>query len=383
MSYQNFKPIALTKYPASNVVRVVHTADNHLRLTHLGSRERGKDFLTATLSVVDVAVQHQAHCIINAGDLMDTPQIQPAVADDLRLLDEKLGQAKMPMYALLGNHDYASPSWLEVQRAMSPNKAQPFGLIPIDDTVFKVYGTELKVMAVPFMAPMELRGRLNKEAEGDVLVWHGSVQEFAGFPVDGMITVEDLTKEHAWKAVLLGDIHITKYFNIDGCLLGYPGATELVKKDEPLTHSCTVIDFDATTKKVLGIMHVPVAHRKVVTLRIDTEQQLEEAVDQLKTLQTAKPIVFAKFSTETNMARSRLLLAAGEGAICRLEGYDPVVMRLVQETAAQGVPKPEHFVDKVIPADQAAAAVARLLVNPDVNPGEVLRSFIAEQMAAA
>ena len=359
---------------------MVHTADNHLRLTHLGSRDRGRDFLIATLSVVKVAREYNARCIINAGDLMDTPQIQPAVAADLLLLDEELGEAKMPMYTLLGNHDYAAPSWLEVQRMSSSHKNHEWGIIPIDDKIINVGG--IAVMAVPFMAPMELRDRLAKEAEGDVLVWHGSVQEFAGFPVDGMITIEDLTSVHPWKAVLLGDIHVTKYFDINGCLLGYPGATELVKKDEPLEHSCTVIDFDAVTKKVVGIMHVPVAHRKVLTLRIDTDQQLDAAIDDLKKRHSEKPIVFAKYSTETNMARSRLLLAAGEGALCRLEGYDPVVMRLVQEAMSQGVPKPEHFVDKVIPADKAAAAVARLLVSPDINPGEVLRSFIAEQMAA-
>jgi hypothetical protein len=208
------------------------------------------------------------------------------------------------------------------------------------------------------------------------------VQEFAGFPVEGMITVEDLTASQKWKAVLLGDIHVTKYFNVDGTLLGYPGATELIKKDEPLEHSCTVIDFDNTTGAVVAIEHVPVAHRLVLTLRIDTEDQLEEALEQLIKSQSAAPIVFANYRSDLPAARSRLLQAAGSKALCRLSGYDVATMRLLDGTTpGAAVPRPEDYVTKAIPADQELAAVATALIDPEANVGEVLRQFIATSMA--
>lgn len=359
------------------VTRVVLTADNHLRLTHLGSRERGADFRNALLSVVDVAEKVGAHAIINAGDIMDSPQVQPAVADDLRVVDEHCRKKKLPMYTLLGNHDFAQPSWLDVQRAASGSIGDPHGIIPIDGAAVRV--GPVSFYGMPFMSPMLLRERLAKGVDADVLVWHGSVQEFAGFPVDGMVTVADFMAQ-PWKAVLLGDIHVTKFLDVNGCLIGYPGATELVKKDEPLEHSCTVIDFDDTTKQVLRISFIPVTHRKVVTLRIDTEDQLDTAIAELTVIQASAPIVFAKYSTGLTLPRARLLGAAGSRALCRLEGYDPLVMSLVDKATDAEVPQPEHYVDQVLPTDRELAAVAKLLCNPEASAGEVLRDFISQSM---
>lgn len=361
-----------------DVTRVVLTADNHLRLTHLGSRERGADFRNALLSVIDVATAVKADAIINAGDVMDSPQVQPAVADDLRVVDEHCRAARLPMYTLLGNHDFAQPSWLEVQRMSSGSIGAADGIIPFDNAAVRV--GPITFYGMPFMSPLLLRERLAKSVDADVLVWHGSVQEFAGFPVEGMITVEDLMAQ-PWKAVLLGDIHITKFLDANGCPVGYPGATELIKKDEPLEHSCTVIDFDNATRRVLRLSFVPVKHRKVFTLRIDTEDQLDAAEAELKAAQALKPIVFAKFNTSLTLPRARLQSAAGAGAICRLEGYDPMVLDLAAKATDADVPQPEHYVDQVLPADRELAAVAKLLCNPEASVGDALREFIAVSMA--
>jgi DNA repair exonuclease SbcCD nuclease subunit len=376
LMYPLFKNVPV-KMCGPGVTRVVLTADNHLRLTHLGSRERGADFREALLSVIDCAVQAGADAIINAGDVMDSPQVQPAVADDLRLVDEHCRKAKLPMYTLLGNHDFAQPSWLEVQRLASGSFGDPHGIIPFDNTAVQV--GPISFYGMPFMSPMLLRERLAKSVDADVLVWHGSVQEFAGFPVEGMITVADLMVQ-PWSAVLLGDIHITKFLDVNGCPVGYPGATELIKKDEPLEHSCTVVDFDNITKKVLRISFMPVKHRKVITLRLDTEDQLDAALVQLQAAQKLAPIVFVKYSTGLTLARARLTAAAGAKALCRLEGYDPLVMQLSDKAHDADIPKPEHYVDQVLPADRELAAAAKLLCNPEASAGDVLRDFIAQSM---
>lgn len=372
--YPSLQDGKLKKTPAKGHVRLVHTADNHLRMSHSGSLERGQDFFRAALSVVKIAEERGAHAIINAGDMLNSPENLPAVINQLAQIDRECQAAELPMYVVQGNHDFAEPSWIKVQemqpRTDASNKTSGIHLLDGSIQVGK-----LKILGLPFMSPDELRQTLAEAEPHHVLVWHGAVLEFAKFPTDNIITCEDLSKG-SWKTVLLGDIHIRQYLRCHDTVIGYPGATELCKKDEPLEHSCTVMDFDAATGVMVGFEYVPVDHRPVLTLTISDDASLADAVVQAQQAAVVTPafLLLATYADSVENVRMRLQQAAGPKAIVRAQAYSTATMQAdTRRQDGETDMQPVDYLDRFIPKDSALFRLAQQLCDSDANVSELLR----------
>jgi len=380
MSYPEVQPGKLPKSPRKGVVRLVHTADNHLRVSHSGSLERGQDFFRAAMSVVTIAGDRGAHAIINAGDMLNSPENLPEVINQLAQIDRECQAKKLPMYIVQGNHDFAEPSWISVQEnqpSMWDGAVTGFGVKLLDGitTVGK-----LKILGQPFLAPDVLRGVLNSsEPDIHILVWHGAVLEFAKFPSENIITCEDLCKG-SWQTVLLGDIHVRQYLQCNNTLIGYPGATELCKRDEPLEHSCTIMDFDENGK-CLGFEFVPVAHRLVMVLNLGDEQQLVEATAQVTEFAAKDPacMILIRYVSTLADVRLKIQQLAGSKAIVRAEAYPPTTMAAGKEEGdLSAIDKTPVDYLPTFPTTELAT-LARQLCDPDAPVSDLLRGY-AEAM---
>lgn len=370
------------------ILRLLFTADNHLRMTCNGSAARGLDFFRAAKSVVDIANEVRADAILNAGDFFNTPESLPLLTQQLQELDQYLQGEDLSMYVIQGNHDFAEPSWITVQQGNHK--------VGATSGVFHADGLILDglVLALPFLSPDDLRARLanlsEEEKKAKILMWHGQVLEFCKFPVDNVITIQDFMV-HNWEAVLLGDIHQRSFVNVtrpDGgvCVVGYPGATELCKSDEPLEHTCTVLEVDKTTGKVLAMSHVPVDHRKVLALRINDEAELAAAVVKVQEEAKQNPdvMVLCKFNDTVPGVRHALQRAVGEKAIIRAEAFPGQLALVSGREATSEVKTPKEY----LPAFQLPTDLLRLcevLINPDsdTSPATVLEAYCSTRIQAA
>lgn len=376
-AYTELQPGKLPKTPAKGCVRLVHTADNHLRMSHSGSLERGQDFFRAAMSVVTIAADRGAHAIINAGDMLNSPENLPEVARQLAMIDQECQACNLPMYVVQGNHDFAEPSWITVQENQARAEAgdEHSGIHLLDGSI-KV--GKLKILGLPYMPPDALRQALAEAEPHHVLVWHGAVLEFAKFPSENIITCEDLTKG-PWKAVLLGDIHIRQYLRCNDTVIGYPGATELCKKDEPLEHSCTVMDFDTTTGVLVGFEYVPVAHRPVLTLTIADDGELAAALVKVQEQAQVTPalLVLATYADSVEGVRARLQQAAGSKSIVRATAYSTDAMRAdTRRSEGETDKQPVDYLDRFIPSGSDLHRLGQQLCDPDANVNELLRNYV-------
>lgn len=385
-AFKDYTSSKLPPAPSEGRLRLAHTADNHLRLTQAGSRERGADFKHAFMDVIHKASRRGCQAVVAAGDLLDKSELSsPVVRDlaDVLALTDKLG---LQLLTVQGNHDIATPNWVDVV------KHDRSAISVIDNKQVTLQcsagSPPLRLMGVPFAAPATFRNVLEAVRVAkcvDVLVWHGPVAEFADFHGD-YTTLEDF-RELGTAAVLLGDIHKTAYTELPGTgLIGYPGATELCKRDEPLQHSFTLIDFvhDGTRWRVEGVELVPVDSRPTKTLRIDSQEQLAKAVDEVRqwAQKSHRPVqIFIKYSSEVDNVRAAITEACGSTlAIVRAESYDRAIMAacaaLEQSGTMQGL---ESYFSRHIADSWGADLAAQLLSAPaGSNYAALLQDAVAK-----
>lgn len=376
--------------PAHVRTRAVLTADNHLRMTHDGSTVRGNDFFLAARSVVDIADRFNADLVLNAGDFLNVPECYSLIVQQMQDIDSRLRDVHLPMFVVQGNHDYTEPSWVDVVGGTPDTDG-----LHVGDGLLPGFP---EIMALPFLTPADLRARLKSmvhtehECRAQVLVWHGPVLEFAKFPSEDIITIQDLMV-HPWRAVLLGDIHQCKFVRVpmpDGnyTIIGYPGATELCKRDEPLEHTCTVIDFD-DRMQVVAMSHVPVDHRKVLPLRINTLEDLGKASQLVKehTAMFPRSMVLARYDDSLSDVRHTLQLAAGKtDTIVRADSFSvETPVTAVTSSSEGGLPSPIDYLDRLnLGMSTSLRSLCVQLANPDApsSASEQLSVYCANQNPA-
>ena len=99
-------------------MKIVHAADIHLGRRRLDGRLPDKDFADAFGFVASKAIEEKADVFLIAGDLFDRPQVEPPHLRQAQQVLLKLKQAGVPVIAIEGNHDKASPNseaptWLQ------------------------------------------------------------------------------------------------------------------------------------------------------------------------------------------------------------------------------------------------------------------------------
>jgi len=295
----------------------------------MGLTERADDFYQAALSTIRIAADRQVDCVAACGDLLNEGRNLPGPFGHLRQIHEYGQKVGIPIFCCLGNHDDAKPSWYDqVQTGGTGALNEQDGWVQVSDgimdltnrrvqfrgTVFAGLPPVLDLEVMSIQASRLAKGlRPNQDV---VWLWHGAVRDFISFPSDRYPTCQDIQTMLATipvrsRAFLMGDLHIEPTYThlplqTGPCLIGYPGATELLRRSEPLTHSCTLVDLDdLTEEQVPKLETIPTRHRPVVAFRLTQVSQLPALVGMVEELAGQKPIVLVRYcSTDPELERS-------------------------------------------------------------------------------
>lgn len=288
-------------------MKIALTADLHLCSRHLGVSRRGPDYTDAALSAIEEADKAGCKVILNGGDTFHDNRPTSENVTALHALDEALVKNGQTMYVIDGDHDRADPSWWPTLLP-SRSDGEP-GIINLNDrSVTLEDGTV--VYGIPACSNEEfVEKMIANKGKADILLWHGSIREFCGFPNPLALSIEDLSTRH-YKAILMGDLHKPHQFVTtgEGCVVGYPGSTELRGRDETVV-SRSIAVFD-TSQSPYVMNAVPIKHRKGYAYQIKSQEQLDEVVQKLQRMPKEPwPMIFVRYDSDVPNVKSRLYAA--------------------------------------------------------------------------
>lgn len=369
-------------------MKIALTADWHIRSKHLGVLRRGPDFTAAAASAVREAIKAGAVAILNGGDTFHDKRPTTTNIEDLQGIDEILREHSKFMYTIDGNHDGTDPSWL---KTLFDTPSATGGIVDINNRRVEIKsGKEVvSVHGIPacdgesLKAQLETLAQLPDDVRPDIILWHGAIREMAGYPDPNTISIEDLPTG-AFKAILCGDIHRRQFVVTgDGCLVGYPGATELSSRDE-VTEERTVTIVDTSTTPY-SYSYVPIQHRKAHTFQVYSVEQLEEVLQKLSALpKDPWPIVFVRYDAGVHPQVCERLYNAVDNPMAVLRAApSPKMEAPMFSLRAEGIEvrTPADFVPKFFPHNNLLSQLARALCSPDADHRSLLDEYVDAQLS--
>jgi len=369
---------------------IVHTADWHLRESHLGLTSRSKDFFLAAMSTIDITADIQQKtsepaCMVVPGDLLNSVRPSSAVIDQLRALNDYAIDLKVKIFTVIGNHDQTSPAWSNVLP-----KDEDYGFDDI--TGRSVVWNGLHIHGLPPVPSSALPALLAAiPGSRNIVLWHGSLKDFTGYPVETMLSVADLQLDHC-QLFLLGDIHKTDYVtHACGCIVGYPGATEVVTRAEPLTHTCTHFAFDDNGVRLPESgQFLPVKHRLAMAFRIDTEADIAEVTAKILARQDEGPIVFLRYNPAAgpvskilrqSIDSSKVILRDEEdsGTFSSSELSWALLNMQVEHAKSEDLTLTQLMVE-VIGSANSILPLCQELTNPETNVAIAINNYVEKRM---
>lgn len=386
------------------MIKIAHIADVHLREMQYGRSSRSADFLNGVLSAIDVAYKEGCDCILCSGDVMDIGRPSPELC--LRQLDTIQNTLRghcMTMLVTGGNHDPMEPHWCS--RFNADYKDEGCGIYYLNKEDFFVYNRKdpneapVHVYGLPYSNAAKLKEEL-QEAQGkgyDIIMWHGEIKQFCGYPKPGVFDMEDIP-EDCCQVFAVGDQHIHKYQYAmrSKAIVAYPGSTELCSSDEDEHKAMWVYTF--TNREMSELDTVPFPTRNVQRFDIDTEEDLvnaEKLIDPLA-------LVFVKVgrldiegdNVQNCRARLKAAAIAKAGAVtaeamilqvrCKPDKTAPALSVMMDakqhahlQTASQYVI--EHA-DALLPPEHKdeLQGICAALLDPDIDHKLVIDKFCSE-----
>lgn len=369
-------------------MKIAHSADWHLMSMHIRTTDRRKDFVRAIKSAIKQAADYGCAAIIAAGDILDKKNPNSENIEDLAEVDRYARELGIKVLATTGDHDKADPTWLNLLNKLTGTADDDEGIICIDNRRYELTEGDETITLVgrPFMEPESFVASLQDEEPADILVWHHMIKEFANFPDAPGLHLDDAPMDK-FRAFLLGDLHLRQYITHkpSGCVVGYPGALETIKRNEPTEHSITVFDFDQKDLLETAV-ELPTWSRKVVLSRMENEEQVEGLIKALTQLKDQKPIVFGRYSKKLDDVPSRVQRAIGaDNAILRLAALPNVAIEGLFTKSGDVKPGKDllDFVPEFFPGGTLESETAQALCADGADPMKILVAYEEKALANA
>lgn len=294
-----------------STIKVAHIADVHLRTQQYGYKSRGYDFFSGFRNAVQACIDAGADCILCSGDLFDTTSpASTLVVDQLAEVDAMLRAKEIEMIVSPGNHDGNTPHWASIFNKISTGRG---GVrVPNASAVVTVESKDkdavVSVTALPWMTPTDLRTELEVAPKATILMWHGEIKEFTGYPKPDAIEVADFPSGK-WQLIAMGDQHVHKMVKReDGLVVAYPGSTESCSSAEEHDKKAYMYTFSCSgdTTVLKDISDVPFETRPKQKLELHTEEDVERACENL----ISGSLVYCHYNRNLKNVRNRLIAAA-------------------------------------------------------------------------
>lgn len=363
-------------------VKFMHLADTHLRDAAMGSSSRGPDFTFAFNSAVDIAVEQGIEHILHCGDILNVARPSALNFKDMLSIHLRLQKHGICMHTITGNHDFCRPHWIE--SLPTAPAGQTGGILLVDNKTFMIgHGkNSLKVVALPTLSEDEFLARAADIEGGDILMWHGPIREFKPV-IQHALSVEQLPVSK-FKAILLGDIHAWKYLRMpNGCLIGYPGATELVNRNDPLEYYTAVFEVDPKAKEFPEPQKMPIKlARKHLARRIMTSEDMDRVLKELKKL-TEPTLMLVAYNPAVEAVDDRLRLAAGDNVMLRTQPLfsgqpmGAIAWPSMADADAAVSRTPASFVSHFVPVGSIESQVLTQLCDEEAAHGQIINDYFA------
>lgn len=368
---------------------LVCLADTHLRDSQYGYISRGVDFGASLENIVTNTIRDKNSgkpiaAILHAGDLLDNTRPSPAIVRLLNRLHGYLVSARLAMYVISGNHDKTSPHWTEILETDEDG----FGIVCADRRLIPIHmGTAVcNVYGLPFCPKDDMLERLKKEVpkETNVLMWHGAIKEFVKFPMETAVELEEFPKNR-FQAIVVGDIHVTdiRLLSDQSTAVISPGSTEMCKSDEPQQKNVVDINFVSEGGKATlhSIHERPIKTRKFLAYRLVNEQDVEDAVAEVRDHLKDNPVIMIRASASLPNVTARFNVVVDRDKCILKIGTLPVT-KLDALKMNHNIEKvtPPTWLHKFIPPGTSLYELGQALVNPDINEKDALEKYCAEQL---
>lgn len=370
------------------MIKIIHTADWHLRDMQFGKAARAQDFTDSVFRIVDIAVQNGVDYILCAGDILNSKRPSSRNIADLIRLNQKLLANKVKLFVITGNHDKCHPSWIKVlQEEMQEN-----GQCAIYDIDFQLKriqsrdGNYYTIYGVPDMAPEEFKEKSKDFPEADFLMFHALIKDFAAFDAgDKVLRVEDLPADK-YKAILLGDIHVHKYIRKDGCLIGYPGSTELCSRNESVEKFVSLITLEDSGRITLDSLPLKL-NKPIIAEDIRTADEANALLQKVDELKNEHPTILVRKSPEFNDLYARIArIVDTNKCILRVTNLSTKGFKLMTLANRRGSEtkgkKPEDFIGEYFPNDSDMFELAKALCDPETKAAPIIESYIDKKLYA-
>lgn len=370
------------------MIKVIHTADWHLRDMQFGKNSRAQDFTDSVFRIVDITVQNGVDYILCAGDILNSKRPSSRNIADLIRLNQKLLTNNVKLFVITGNHDKCHPSWIKVLQ----DEMAETGHCAIYDIDFQLVsmkgrdGKEYTIYGVPDMAPDDFREKSADFPEADFMMFHALIKDFAAFDAgDKVLKVSDLPSDK-YKAILLGDIHTHKYIDLENCVVGYPGSTELCSRNESVDKFVTL--FTLQDNGTLERDSIPLKLNKpIIAEDVRTTEEANDLLIKINELKDEHPtILVRKDPTFTDLYIRIARIVDTSKCIIRVTNIQQAGFKLLnivsRKTDNPTGKQPVDFVADYFPCNSDIFGLAQALCDPQASTAYLIENFIDKRLYA-
>lgn len=354
-------------------------SDTHVGYRQYGLERRERDFQLSFINAVQTAIDTGSKFIIHSGDIIHNNRPTAQTIMCLKKAHDMLREAGIPMWVVSGNHDFSEPHWIST---INPDNDED-GIFLIDGKTLQYEG--FSIYGCPWLPRDAFLASLPQIPNADVIVWHGAIAEFIGFPQASALKLEELPldKCQLWAA---GDIHVNRMRTVVNKRLGgvthvgYPGSTEMNSSSEDDVKVIKVVTVE--DGKIVKLVDLSVATRKVVKITIGCEADVQHHIDALKTMANGdrySPLVYIEYPSDIGFdiqARfnnalnpNEFVLRFEQDSVVREESGDYVPVTNMQLT-------PEEVLYQILPPNSEILPVARQLIDPAQDANRILDEYI-------
>lgn len=370
------------------MIKVIHTADWHLRDMQFGKNARAQDFTDSVFRIVDIAVQNDVDYILCAGDILNSKRPSSRNIADLIRLNQKLLTNNVKLFVITGNHDKCHPSWIKVLQ----DEMQENGQCAIYDIDFQLVsmkardGKEYTIYGVPDMAPDDFREKSVDFPQADFMMFHALIKDFAAFDAgDKVLKVSDLPSDK-YKAILLGDIHTHKYIDLENCVVGYPGSTELCSRNESVDKFVTL--FTLQDNGTIERDSIPLKLNKpIIAEDVRTVEEANALLIKIDELKDEYPtILVRKDPSFTDLYIRIARIVDTSKCIIRVTNIQQAGFKLLnivnRKTGNPTGKQPVDFVADYFPSNSDIFDLAQALCEPQASSAYLIENFIDKRLYA-
>jgi len=386
-------------------MKILHTADLHLRDRQYARAFRGADFRAAMHRMIDLAVDQQVDAIINGGDTFQINRPGSRLQAVLMEAHGRLKKAGIPMLCITGNHDNADPSFLEFPALTDyfealtgmpePDQLNEFrrnrklegatGIVCIDNA--RVRLGNWTIAGFPASVDSQEMLKLLAAEPADIVVWHGCVAEFVPFPSANSLALEDMALPgiRAW---LLGDIHLrNRKRTKSGVLVSYPGTLELCEKGEPAEKFVDIYTLPPEPSEFPEPQEVPMVTRPVLFLSVSDDNEADQACTKIqRTLLDnpgTGPLVFLSYDQHMRDVVGRINgLLDPKNSVFLSATFKSKFKSAPGKQETLGKPELAEVVAEVVPPNTDLHQVCLELARRDTNARQSLAEWVDKQLTA-